>query len=221
VNTKENVMQEQTSEQDLNERLNLISNMIAEGRRSTESWGWTFLLWGVAYCVAILWASWGGSPSVWGNHYVSIGSARSGVAWPVTMVTAVILTMIIGLRKGRGGPGTSAVRAIVSIWISVGGAMLLLFPALAISGRLDEHSFVAIVSAMLGVANGASGMFLRWKLQIVCAFVWWAAAVAACFGSMAQVTTVFLTAIFFCQIVFGVYAMILESRRNRREIVNA
>ena len=35
-------------QQDLNDRLTLIETMIAEGRRSTESWGWTFVLWGVA-----------------------------------------------------------------------------------------------------------------------------------------------------------------------------
>ena len=46
---------------DLNERLNLIEAMIAEGRRKTESWGWTFLLWGVAYYVAIGWVALGGA----------------------------------------------------------------------------------------------------------------------------------------------------------------
>jgi hypothetical protein len=74
---------------------------------------------------------------------------------------------------------------------------------------------------MLGVANGASGMILRWKAQIACAIVWWISSVAACFGSVAQLTTVFLVAIFVCQIVFGIYAMVLESRRHRREIVHA
>ena len=71
-------MQEETSEQDLRERLALIEKMIAEGRRSTESWGWMFVLWGAAYCVAIGWATWGHGLSVW-------GSGRS-LAWPVTKV---------------------------------------------------------------------------------------------------------------------------------------
>jgi hypothetical protein len=39
--------------------------------------------------------------------------------------------------------------------------------------------------------------------------------VAACFGSIAQLTVVFLAAIFLCQIVFGFYTMVLEARRRR------
>ena len=43
-------------EQELKDRLSLIESMIAEGRRTTESWGWSFVFWGVAYYVAIAWA---------------------------------------------------------------------------------------------------------------------------------------------------------------------
>jgi hypothetical protein len=51
--------------------------------------------------------------------------------------------------------------------------------------------------------------------------VWWVTSVVACFGSIAQLTVVFLAAIFLCQIVFGIYAMILEARRSRGEFVHA
>lgn len=206
-------MQNQTSEKDLRDRLDLIECMLAEGRRKTESWGWTFLLWGAAYIVAILWASSGGSVSVWGVH--------TGLAWPVTMITAVVLTIAIGVWKGKGKPNTSMGRAVVSIWISVGISMILIFPSLAITGRLDEHSFVAIVAALLAVANGASGMISRWKMQVVCAAVWWITTVVACFGSETELTIVFLSALFLCQIVFGIYAMTMESRRRQRETVHA
>jgi len=214
-------MQEQMHTQDLSERLSLIESMIAEGRRSTESWGWVFLLWGVAYSVAIAWGSWGQGLSVWGNRYAQIGSVRIGLAWPVTMIVAVIATLAIGLRHGRTSPATSLVRSVVSVWVAAGIAMLVLFPAFGASGRLDQHIFVAIVAAQLGVANVASGLILRWKAQLACGIVWWVTSVAACFGSVAQLTVVFLSAIFVCQIVFGIYAMVLESRRNRREIVHA
>ena len=198
-------MRDESMEMDLRERLSLIEGMIREGRRKTESWGWTFLLWGLAYMVAILWASKGGAVSVWG---------RTTMAWPVTMIAAAILTIAIGSRKGKGEPGTTIARAIVSIWISAGTSMILIFPALAISGRLDEHAFVAIVAGMLGIANGASAMILKWKAQGACAVIWWATSVAACFGSETQLTVVFLAALFLCQIVFGIYAMMRESRRR-------
>jgi hypothetical protein len=128
-------MQHEVSARELNERLDLIQSMIAEGRRSTESWGWAFLLWGMAYSIAIAWASWGGSLSVWGHSYVSMGSVRSGLAWPVTMFTAVVVTLAIGLRKGRPRTATSLVRSIVSIWIAVGIAMLVIFPEFGFTGE--------------------------------------------------------------------------------------
>jgi hypothetical protein len=201
-------MQEETSTQDLKERLAVIETMIAEGRRSTESWGWVFLLWGAAYCVAIAWATRGRDLSVW-------GSTHNG-AWPITMLIASVLTLIIGIRKGKGQPATTMTRAIMAAWISAGASMLFLCPALATQGRLDQHAFVALVAAMLGTANGASGIILRWKAQFACAIIWWVTSVAACFGSIAQLTLTFLAAIFLCQIVFGVYAMLLEARRRRQ-----
>lgn len=207
-------MQEETSARDLKERLALIESMIAEGRRRTESWGWVFLLWGVAYYVAIGWATWGWGLTVWGKG--------NSLAWPVTMFVAFVATWVIGIRKGKGQPSTSMGRAVVAIWMSLGVSMLLLFPALAMVGKLDEHTFVAIIAAMLGAANGASGIILRWKAQVGCAVVWWATAAAACFGSITWVGAIFLAAIFFCQIAFGIYAMLMESRRNKqRGVVHA
>ena len=192
-------MQEETSPQELRERLALIERMILEGRRSTESWGWSFLLWGAAFYVALAWVRW------W----------PSAIAWPVTMICSFVLTLVIGLRQGTKHPVTTIGRAVTYIWTSVAISMLLLFPALGFSARIDQHSFVAVLGAMLGAANAASGLILRWKMQIACALVWWAVSVGACFGSRTGVLALFLAAIFFCQIVFGVHAMIREAQRSK------
>jgi hypothetical protein len=196
-------------ELELKDRLSLIESMIAEGRRGTESWGWTFVFWGLAYYVAIGWTAYNQWP--W--------------AWLVTMMGAWLLCWAI-IRKKRKNqperrPATTMGRAILSIWIAMGVSLSLLLPALGFSGRFNQHVFVAVVAAMLGVANGASGMIIRWKAQIASAFVWWAATVAACFGSDDQCTAVFLVAIFLCQIVFGVYAMIGEARARRQGVIHA
>ena len=198
-------MQEEMSSQDLRERLALIETMIAEGRRQTQSWGWTFLLWGVAYYIAIFWAAWGQPLTIMG---------RNTLAWPITMIAAAALTVAISARMPHQ-PGTKIGRAIGSLWICLGISMLLLILGLATSRHLEPHVFVAIVAALLGFANGVSGMTLRWKAQIASAVVWWTASVAACFVSDAQLTVVFLIAIFLCQIVFGIYAMTLDVRRQR------
>jgi len=193
-------MQHQITEQELKDRLSLIESMMAEGRRTTESWGWTFVLWGVAFYVAIAWSGW--NHSVW--------------AWPVTMLVAVGLSVALSFKE-RKHPETTLGRAVGSIWTALGISMFLLFLSLGLSGRLtDPHLFTAAVSAILGMANGASALTLRWKVQLGCAVVWWAAAVASCFGSDVQSSIVFLVAIFLCQIVFGIYCAIAEAQGHKR-----
>lgn len=184
---------------ELTERLKLIESMMAEGRRSTESWGWSFVLWGVAYCVATAWATWD----------------RSWLAWPVTMVAAGVLTGVLASRVTHGHPETTLGRAIGAVWIAMGISLMIVLAAMAWSDRYDGHVFVAIVGAMVGTAHATSAMILKWKAQFACALVWLAAAVAACFGSDTVVAIAFLGATFIGQIVFGIYAMILESRRRR------
>jgi hypothetical protein len=192
-------MTDQYERQELHDRLNLIESMIAEGRRKTESWGWTFVLWGVAYYVAIFWAALG----------------HSAWAWPVTMILAWVATVVLLSIKRRNRPPTRMGNAIGAIWTAVGISMFLLFFSLGVSGRVDQHIMMAGVGAMLGTANAASGMILKWKMQLACAIVWWAITVYACFGKGNTLTIAYLAAIFFCQIVFGIYAMICESRRLR------
>lgn len=192
-------MQDEMSERELKERLSLIENMIAEGRRRTESWGWTFVLWGVAYYVAIGW-------SVWGH---------SSIAWPVTMIAASLLTAVVGSRTAKNSPETTLGRAMMAIWAGLGISVFLLMLSLGISGRLELHVAVAIVGAMLGMANATSSILLKWKMQFVCALVWWASAIAASFTSDMVTSVIFLSAIFFCQIVFGIYGMVAESRKHK------
>jgi hypothetical protein len=185
---------------ELRERLSIIESMIAEGRRSSESWGSTFVLWGVAYYVAIAWSRWG----------------HTGWAWPATISIATLLTIVLAFSRTGHHPRTTLGRAIGSIWIALGISMFLLFFALGLTGRLtDGHLFVAVMSAILGMANGASALILRWKVQLGCAVVWWAAAVATCFGSNRQSGIIFLVAIFLCQIVFGIYGMIANTQGRK------
>ncbi len=203
-------MQDETSKQDLSERLALIESMIAEGRRSTTRWAWTILLWGVAFYVAIAWSSGFLGGPIWGQHYM---------AWPVTMTATWLLNwgLATRMRQSAKAPMTTVGRAIIAIWSAMGISMFALLLPLGLSGRADQQVCVAVVVTLLGTANAASGMLLKWKAQIACAVVWWLAATASLFGSVTQSSIAFLAAIFFCQIVFGIYAMILESRAQRRQ----
>ena len=198
-------MESNAKDRELTERLKLIESMVAEGRRSTESWGWTFVLWGVAYYIATAWAMWG----------------HSNLAWPVTMIAAGVLSSVIASRMTRGQPETMLGRAIGAVWASVGISLFIVLISLGMTGRYDTHVFMAIIGMMLATANATSAIILKWKMQFACAVVWLGSAVAACFGTENQAWIAFLAATFFCQIVFGVYAMIRESRRRRSGVVHA
>lgn len=209
-------MSESTNRQELADRLSLIENMLAEGRRKTESWGWTFVLWGVAYVAAII-ASNVGYPlaqwTTWGHR---------SLAWPVCVVAALIVMWVViaaGARKEKQ-PDTTMGRAIFSLWAALGISMFLLLFALGASARLDQQAFVAIICGLLGMTNAASSMILRWKLQFGCALIWWAAAVGSCFSSTPVCLGIFLTAIFLCQIVFGLYGMTSEAR-GQKQVLHA
>ncbi len=206
-------MQEESSAQELKDRLSLIESMVAEGRRTTEKFSWIFVLWGVAYYLAILWSTGAFIGPIWGSNYL---------AWPVTMIAASVLTWALIERKSGKEPSTTSGRAIFSIWMSMGLSMFILLPSLVLSGRGDQQTAVALVATMLGTTNAASGMLLKWKQQFACALVWWAAAVASLFGTVTQSTIAFLVAIFLCQIVFGIYGMICEARiRKQRGAIHA
>jgi hypothetical protein len=198
-------MADQVTEQDLKDRLRLIETMIAEGRRTTESWGWTFVLWGVAYYVAIAWSTF----------------AQSTIAWPVTMIAASTLTCVLASRRASRHPETTLGRAMLAIWFGMGVSTFIVMLSLGISGRLELHSAVAIVGAMLGSANATSSIILKWKVQFACAVTWWTATAASCFISDNQAGVVFVVAIFFCQIVFGIYGMVAESRKHGRGVSHA
>src|SRR5258707_11545335 len=81
-------------DQELRERIALIESLMRAGRKSTEYWGWNFLLWGIAYFVAVAWSS------------LLPGAGGPLLAWPITMIFAVLLTVGIARRRTRNKPRT-------------------------------------------------------------------------------------------------------------------
>jgi hypothetical protein len=205
MNANENTVGAGTMhERELTERIALIESMMQAGRKSTEYWGWNFLLWGIAYLVAVAWSSL--LPNAGGRW----------LAWPVTMIFAVLLTIGIARRRMRNKPRTEKGRGLQAIWMAVGfGIFVFAFPV-AWSGHFQAQSFIAAIEVMLGIAHVASGSFLRWPLQIVVGALWWVAAIASCFVSGNGIAYVFLAATFVCMIGFGIYLMIRESRDKAR-----
>jgi len=185
---------------DLRERLAIIETMISEGRRTTAYWGPVILLWGIAFYVAFGWY-------VLGNH--------TPWAWPTTMMGTFLLTRVIHRSRRRGQPKTIVGQAIGSIWIAMILSMLVLFFAISRShGSIAPNIQAAVLATMLGFSNAACGLLLKWKQQFACGVIWWATAVVACFGTARLVMIGFLTAAFFCWIVFGIYVTFQKSKTS-------
>jgi hypothetical protein len=131
------------------------------------------------------------------------------------MIAAGVLTYVIGSRKGDRQPETTAGRAIGAVWAAVGTSLFLLMGSASMTGKLEPQFSVAVIAAMLATANAASSILLKWKAQFAAAVLWWATAILSCFVSVTQSSILFLVAIFFGQIVFGGYMMILEARERK------
>jgi hypothetical protein len=192
------------NDQEIADRLRLIESMMASGRRSTENWGWSFLLWGIAYLVAVAWAA-----------FLPEAGGRA-LAWPIAMIAAMLLTAVIAKRKRAHQPRTDRSRSIQMLWSAVGAGIFVFAFPVAYSGHMEPHSFIAGIETLLGVAHIASGAMLRWKTQMVVGGLWWAAAVASCWVSETGIAVVFLAATLVCNIGFGIYLMVRESRDKAR-----
>lgn len=187
--------------EDLQQRLDLIESMVLEGRRTTQYWGWMFLLWGVAYVAAIAWSAW---------------QPQQHLAWPVVMIAAALLSGVLASRKAVSRPLTTISRAIQSIWYATGGALFLIGFGAGLSGHAEPHLFLAAIEVLLGVANVASGLALRWRGQVAVGLVWWLAGAASLYAADNLLVPVLLTATLIGNIGFGVYLVVLEARDRQR-----
>jgi len=187
-------------------RLDLIETMMKEGRCVIEYWGWSQVLWGTAYLIAIGW---------------SHSAVRPVLAWPVTTVAAAIVTAIVANRKRRANPLTTTTRALRGVWIAVGTALFLFCFSVGLGGHYESHSYMAAVEVLLGVAYFSCAMVLRWRAQFAAAIIWWTAAVATCFAPDAWVTPIFVIATIFGMVGLGLYLMYSEHRDKQRIVSHA
>ena len=198
-------MTNETNPQELSDRLKIIEDMLLEGRRTTERWGWTFLLWGVALYIATFWSL----------------VTNPMIAWAVTVTVASVATWFGGWWINRDKPQTAKSRAIGAVWSSVGIATFLFAFCGPLSGHAEVHLSVAGIEILQGVANAASSMMLRWKAQFMVALTWWTAGVATLFMNEKDLGIIFLAATFVCNIAFGIYLMLHESAERKRELAHA
>ena len=192
-----------TTRDDLLQRVALMETMIAEGRCTTQRYGWIFVAWGLCYLIAVAWTALGPHP-VW--------------AWPICLAVT-ILGVNLGLyRQGKAatsrGPVSSMTRTLSAVWLAFGLGIMLFVGAVAASRHFGDVMFISTICFFLGTVNVTSASIYRWKMQGLAGVIWWAAAVFALFANPNDAGIAFLIATFLSQIVFGLYLMALEHRRG-------
>jgi hypothetical protein len=183
-------------DQELLERIELIERMVTQGRRTTQYWGWTFVLWGAGQLIALAW---------------NILSGRPEIAWPVTMTLCGILTGIGSARMRKAEHAETIIsRSLGSIWFSCGFALFFLGFIGNFMGFFSFQSFLVVVFALMGVANIASGTILRWRTQQILGIIWWAGAVVVMAGTQKTALWAFVGMTLAAELLFGIYLMYRE-----------
>lgn len=183
-------------DQELLERLELMERMVSQGRRTTQYWGWTFVLWGAGQLIALAWNIFLGHPEI---------------AWPVMMTLCGILTAIGSARMRKAEHIESIVsRSLGSIWFSCGFALFFLGFTGNFMGFFTFRSFLVILFALMGVANIASGTILRWRTQQILGVIWWAGAIVVMIGTEKAALWLFVAMTLAAELLFGIYLMYRE-----------
>ncbi len=191
-----------TNRTDLMQRVELMEQMIAEGRQATGRYGWVFVLWGVVYFAAMGWV---------------IFLPHKNWAWVTCILVGYVFNHAIMKRQqhGYGGDKSPRSRAIAAVWIAMGLSIWIYAVGAGIGNYLWRPSYVAPILIFIGMANAISAMILRWKVQGAVAAIWYAGGFATFFANQKQSIAIFLTATFFGMIVFGLYAMMQERERAK------
>lgn len=182
---------EQPDRTEILNRLRLIEEMMTEGRRTTQRWGWMFLLWGAGPLLAMFWEARLPLPDL---------------AWPIVIVACVIVNgAVIRARKRRGEARTTIMRYVGAIWASAGITVLLVSLGAALSGALDLRSLCVALFALAAVAHSTSSLILRWAMQFVAALVWWGAVLAAFLVPVTGLPILAAAALLLGNVAFGAW----------------
>ncbi len=193
---------------DLQQRVELIERLVQEGRHGCEAYGWIFFVWGLGYFASLTW-----------DCYLPFTQAN--LPWSIFMPLCGVIMGVIGWRRRQMRRVKSTVgRAVGLGWMAATVPLCvcvflenLATPPHGAAGL--AHGFVSLC-LILGIPNMASGLILRWRIQIAVAILWWLGAVAFVFiQTMPQLVAVAFALTVLCWIAFGLYLMVMEARTRQ------
>ena len=188
------------SRAELLQRVTLMEQMIAEGRRATGSYAWMFVLWGLV--------------DLGGLGLERLQPGKLWI-WPTVIVTGFVLQFagMVVVRKSGFPEGTTVKsKSIGAVWGIMGTGVLLYVAGAMARGVVFETSYVPAILMMVGMAHAISARILRWWAQAAAAAVWWIGGLATYFVRGEAEFWLVAAVMFFGLVVFGMYAMMRERR---------
>jgi hypothetical protein len=132
------------------------------------------------------------------------------------MSACAVLNGIYRSCRRRQPTRTTAGRALTAIWFSVTVSLFILGFVGGFTSTLSYRAILAVLVCLQGTGHFACGAILRWRLQLAVALLWWVAVPFIMLMPLPSAQWVFIIVTGVCDVLFGLYLMIVE--RGRRAI---
>jgi hypothetical protein len=179
-------------------RLELIEEMIADGRRTTEGWGGPLVLWGIGHLA-------GFAGNRWFHAYK---------AWLVIVPICFVASLVL-LGRGSADKRTFAGRAVHAVWSAEMVGLSILDLIAVPSGRIGSDGYDLFFLCSMGTCMYVNGVVLRWPMCKWIGAVWWGAVLLGLALPAPWMGWIWLAATAVLQLGFGFYLVV----RDRRSVV--
>lgn len=154
--------------EDPKKQIEIIEEMISAAKGNLSDGSIFYLIWGWLVFIAAL-----------SNYYLlNVASfANHWIVWPVLMGLGGIITMLVGIKKGRKEKNVSYIdKFLRSLWLGFIITMLVVLSGIGVDG---PAAIYPCLMALYGLGTFVSGMLLKFKaLQIGAVSSWVCASIA-------------------------------------------
>ena len=155
----------------MDDRINIIHEMIEKTRRRAAGSGNYFLLWGWLILLACI--------AQYGLGYLH-AEQYSWILWIGVTALGFVVTLVMQNRdRASAGVTTYVDTAISSVWLASGfGILLVAFVGLPL-GVISFSSLIPMIAILAGIATFVTGRVIEYRLLQFAGIVWGIGAVVA------------------------------------------
>ncbi len=189
------------------QQLELITQMLAESRKTFVSMGFSSMIWGAFVCVGTALSYIFGSL----GWYTAIG-----VLWAVLMIGAFLVVGWHGRREVRRQHKTTSLNKIFNeIWVFVFAVIVLYQMVSLLQPQRITLSFVlCVVSILVGTAYWISSSMTQYPIVRVVSVVWIASSIVVLLVPPFWAPAAVGICTFLCEFVPGIYLYARERKES-------